>query len=488
MISSIELDHVMSSRRAVVSVLLGVLCLLPGCGSGEFDEPIIAAKGHLQLSRNDKALAELSVTDDEDAPAEYHYLKAITLDRLGRNEAALAEIARASAKAEDNPKYKGLELRFRLFARDRSSVDQLIELNRKFASTSAVALFSTYGFHAKAMLLEGEDKPEAAKYHHDRKLRTLETAFTLSREMPELHPELLNFAVLYQKPNQALKLVDELLELDKDSIQLKNKKIKVLLQLKRPDHASKLARTIYQTQRTNRKAGEAFAAVLARATETKDHDEWFDDLVERFPLNTVVMSKYSVYLTRTSRMAAAHTVLDNGIKRVRKEEDKESLAFIAITLPLEVGSPEIADIALRKYEQYLKEELLIEFFHARILFLQRRYSEAVQKMLTIVSEARHREDGSRVLATEALVWIRRILADKVLKEQMERVLGAAERQNRQIEIKIATDEQIKAAKDARDQAKKNPKTEDPKKDAVKDATKESAPSEKKVAQPKTDGS
>jgi tetratricopeptide (TPR) repeat protein len=437
---------------ALASMLLGIA----GCGNSEFEKPIQSAKEHLRLSRNDKALNELSISNDQNAPAEYHYVKAITLDRLGRNEAAMAEIARATEKADDNPKYKGLELRFRLFARDRSSVDQLIELNRKFASTSAVALFSTYGFHAKEMLLKDEKKPQAAKYHHERKLKTLETAFTLSKEMPELHPELLNFAVLYQKSDQALRLVDELLALDEDSIQLKDKKIKVLLQLKMPNEASKIARAIYKTQRTNRKAGESFAAVLAQTSGSDEHDEWFDDLIDRFPVNTVVMSKYSVYLTRTGRMAAAHTVLDNGIKRVRKEEDKESLAFIAVTLPLEVGSPEIADIALRKYEQYLKEKLLVEYFHARILFLQRRYSEAVQKMLTIVDEARKRQDGSRILATEALVWIRRILADKVLKEQMERVLGATEKQDRRFEVKVATEAQIKAAKEARaEAAKKN---------------------------------
>lgn len=434
---------------------LWLVCLavsLSGCGSDEFEKPIGAARVHLQLSRNDKALSELSVAADADAPAEYHYLKAITLDRLGRNEAANAEIARAIEKEADNPKYKGLELRFRLFARDRASVDQLIELNRKYASTSAVSLFATYGFHAKAMLLEGEQKPEAAKYHHERKLKTLETAMTLSREMPELHPDLLHFAVLYQKSDQALRLVDELLAIDAESIQLKDKKIKVLLQLKQPDEAIKIAQGIYQEQKTNKRAAESFAAVLARGSETDEHDEWYDDLADRFPRNTVVASKYSVYLTRSGRMAAAHTLLDTTIRKVRSPADKEALAFIAITLPLEVGSPEIADNALRQYRKYLTEDLLVDYFHARILFLQRRYSEAVQKMLDIVAAARDRKDGSRVLATEALVWIRRILADKVLKEQMERVLGAAEKQGRGFEIKVATEEQIKAAKEARQKA------------------------------------
>ena len=449
-----------NSALLLLSVLVATLAL-PGCGSGAYDENIKAARIHLQLSRNDKALMELGASEDSDAPAEYHYLKAITLDRLSRNEAANTEIARAIELAPDNPKYKGLELRFRLFARDRSSVDQLIELNRKFASTSAVALFATYGFHAKAMLLKDEDKPAASKYHDDRKLRTLETACTLSREMPELHPELLNFAVLYEKSDQALRLVDELLAMDKDSIQLKDKKIRVLLQLKKPDDAIPIAQGIYKEQRTNRQAGEAFAAVLGQGSLTDEHDQAFSDLMDRFPLNTVVITKYAVYLTRTGRMAAAHTLIDKGLTKIRSEEDKESLAFIAITLPLEAGSPEIADIALRKYEQHLKEELLVEFFHARILFLQRRYSESVQKMMNIVDAARLRQDGSRVLATEALVWIKKILADKVLKEQMERVLGAAEAQNRRFEVQVATEEQIKAAERDRENeqssdAKPNP--------------------------------
>lgn len=407
-----------------------------------YEEQIATARAQLQLSRDDEALDTLSQTSDTDAPPEYRYLKALTLHRLQRYEPANAEIRRAINAAPDDPKYKGLELKFRMLARERSAVDQLIELNRDYASTAAVALFAAYGFKAKAMLLQVEGNPKSAEYHQKRKQQTLDTAITMSADIPELHPELLTFALREKMPNESLALIDGLLKLDPESIPLRSKKVSVLAALKKIDQAAALAESLYHETDRNLSGAEYFASVLAQTTESDDRDTLFEDMVSRFPRSTTVVSKFAVYLTRSGRLPAAQQQIADAIDRQTDAGEREALAFVSITLPLEVNAPSVAEEYLRKNRKHLRDELLIDFFEARIMYLRKEFGDAVRKMLHIVAESKKNKSGSRVFATEALTWVRRILAEKVMTEQLDRVLEATGKSNGP-RIKIATEEQIK---------------------------------------------
>lgn len=435
---------------AATVVLIGVCSLwywLSALNRQEmFVEKIREARKHLQLSSNQAALESLSVASDTDAPPEFRYLKAVTLDRLMRYEPAHAEIRRAITAAPDDPKYKGLELKFRMLARERSAVDQLIELNRDYASTAAVALFAAYGFKAKAILLEQEGNPKAAEYHHRRKQQTLDTAITLAADIPEFHPELLTFAIREELPNESLGLIDGLLKLDQESISLRSKKVRVLVALKQIDEAARLAEVLYTETDENLQGAEYFASVLSQATENEYRDELFEKMIDRFPLSTVVVSKYAVYLTRSGRLPRAQKQLDDAIARQTDKEERESLAFVSITLPLEVNAPSVAEEYLRKHRKYLQDDLLVDFFEARILYLRKQYGESVRKMMHIVKVSKDDEGGSRMFATEALTWVRRILAEKVMANQLDEVIEATG-QSSGARVKIATKDQIKAAKE-----------------------------------------
>lgn len=407
-----------------------------------YEVKIAEARQHLQLSRDEVALETLSMTSDSDAPPEFRYLKALTLDRLQRYEPANAEIRRAIEAAPENPKYKGLELKFRMMARERSAVDQLIELNREYASTAAVALFAAYGFRAKAMLLQADGNPKSAEYHEQRKRQTFETAMTMSADIPELHPELLAFATREELAEEALRLIDGLLRLDPESISLRSRKVRVLVALKKVDVAAELAEVLYDETDRNRQGAEYLASVLAQTTENTHRDELFESLISRFPRSTVVVSKYAVYLTRSGRLPAAQKQIAEAINRQSDAGEREALAFVSITLPLEVNAPEVAEEYLRKNRRHLRDELLVDFFEARILYLRKQFGDAMRKMLHIVAESKKKEGSSRLFATEALTWVRRILAEKVMTEQFDRVVEAAGKSELP-RVKIATPEQLK---------------------------------------------
>ena len=83
----------------------------------------------------------------------------------------------------------------------------MIELNDQFAAVGPVALYATYAFQAKAVMLSAENKPKAAEVHEQRKQQTLATALTLSKDMPEFHREWVEQGLL-EVDNFAVNLLD----------------------------------------------------------------------------------------------------------------------------------------------------------------------------------------------------------------------------------------------------------------------------------------
>ena len=210
------------------------------------------------------------------------------------------------------------------------------------------------------------------------------------------------------------------------------------------DDAAALAEVLYKETDASLQGAEYFAAVLSQTTENEHRDQLFSKMIDRFPRSTLVVSKYAIYLTRSGRLPAAQKQLEDAIARQTDKEERESLAFVSITMPLEVNAPSVAEEYLRKHRKYLQDELLVDFFEARILYLRKQYGDAVRKMMHIVSESKNKEGGSRVFATEALTWVRRILAEKVMTNQLDKAIDATGRSSAP-QVKIATEEQLKEA-------------------------------------------
>gem|GEM_PF-632149 len=430
---------ILLTAAAITAIWLGVR---QAQREAAFEKLAGKARPLLQRSLNELPLDALSELDGTSAPPENRYLKAIALDRLQRHEAANAEIRLAIEDAPDNPKYKAYELKLRLFARDRDSLDQLIELNRDYASIGAVALLATYGFQAKGVLLEAENKPEAAAYHQQRKEQTLSTALTLSKEIPELYPELLQFTLRESRHEDSLRLIDELLGFDPDHLELRNEKVKLLIAVKRIDDAVRLAETLYEETGSTKQGAEYLAAILAQSSDNPRHKQRLQRLIDLYPFSTQIPSRFATYLTRTGHLAEAQELLARSMEKHSDPKDREALVFAAITLPLEVNAPDAAEETLRKYRLQLKDPLLVDYFEARILYLRKRHSEAVRRMLKIVDAGKATDGGSRQLATEALNWVRTILADKVLAEQMQLVIDASQKSadSPRVEVRVADDQ------------------------------------------------
>lgn len=415
-----------SAARIPYAVLTMIAVIVSGCGSDEaLLEKAEEARRHLQLSQDEEALSVLSSVDGTSAPPEFRYLKSLTLYRLGRTEAAGSEIALAVEAEPENPKYKGMQLLLRLMARDRDSMDQLLELNEKYAAVGAVAFFATYGFHAKADILHQANKPQSAEYHATRSRQTLDTAMTLRSSISEFHPDLFRMAMLQQRHQPALEILDGLLELDPKSSSLKTKKVKVLVLLKQSDEAARVASEIFAAGDKQEAQAEFYSSALSQANGSEERDDAFSDLLRQFGRNTTVVSKYAIYLARTNRLEEAERHLESSIKKQATAEGKEALAFVAITLPLEGKAADMAETRLRQYRPLLTDPLLIEYFEARILFLRKQHREAIRRMLKIVEMARRQGPSSHMMAKEALVWVRNILADKLVVQQMQKALEAA---------------------------------------------------------------
>ena len=414
-------------RPRFAAAVLSLIVLLPGCGGDQiWREKSAVARRHLQLSENEAALGVLSSVDETDAPPEFRYLKSITLYRLGRTEAAGSEIALAIEESPENPKFKGLQLLLRLMARQKDAVDQLLELNEKYAAVGPVAFFATYAYHAKANVLQQAAKPKASEYNRQRSRQTLATAMTLRMSMTEFHPDLFRLAMMQQRHQPALELLDGLLQIQPDSASLKMEKVKVLALLRKNDEAAEIAESLFIEDGRQQDLAEFYAAVLSQTNPSEQHDAAFLKLNRQFSRNTQIAAKYAVYLARTGRLTLAEEHLEAAVSKQRNDEDKEALAFVAITLPLEGQAADIAESRLRQYRPLLQDPLLVQYFEARILYLRRQYSEAMRRMLKIVEMSRNQGSGSRVMAKEALVWVRNILADKLVVQQMQNALDAAQ--------------------------------------------------------------
>ncbi len=215
-----------------------------------------------------------------------------------------------------------------------------------------------------------------------------------------------------------------MLKQDPESVPLRNEKIKILVRLKETDQAVRLALELHEETGRQLKGAEFVATVMTFAESTNRTDNDFRRLVNQYPRSTLISSKYAMYLARNGRLADAEEHLDESITQQKTVESREALAFVAISLPLEAELPGVAEKHLNKYRKFFADELLVTYFEARILHLRKQYPESVRKMIEVVRESRKRGGASRIMATEALVWIRNIMTTKVINAQLERVLQA----------------------------------------------------------------
>ena len=405
-----------------MSCLLATLCLLmtlSGCGGEQLSPQGVAARKALQFARPKEALDKLSEGTGDTTP-EGHYLRAFALEQLNRLDAAKAEIKLALDAAPKNPKYKGYSLRLKLFERDDTAIEPLLELHKENPSSAAVALYAVFAFQAKHVRQRADMKLRAARVQLENAQTSLKTALTLAGQIPECQRELLGMAVWFEQPDDALKLVDALLRDEPDNIEFLRDRIKVLLLAKQSVDAISSATTLYKRLERTEAAAVEFANILNRLPPSPAVLGQYDTLREHFPSNTAILLRYCWSLGKAGRSKEACAELAKAIGQQTDPRRRRTLAQSAIAIPLEAENDEIAAEQLKRFRKEIRDDQVLAFFDGQLASLRQDYALAIEKMQDVVNVYRTDSNASPELARMALGRIQRMLTEQQLAEQIRK--------------------------------------------------------------------
>jgi tetratricopeptide (TPR) repeat protein len=392
-------------RRMCVSVILG---LLAGCGSQDPPPGVALARNHLQ---HDDAQLALDSLAGLSGSADIHYLKGVALMQLDKLPAAMDEFD-AGLEISDQPRIRACRLKLRLFARDLPSAAKLIELELEHPADPVVRLACVYAYEAQAVRLAAEAKHEAAAAHRRRAATALDTALALVAEIPEFHPELLDFAVEYGQAQSALRLVRLMREQEPTDARLERREIRLMMATGDRDEAMGRAHRLHLRDVDDPAAAELYAASLATSTTRRPHDSAFRNLRKRFPGRIALIAHHARYLAANQKLTSACQMLataleSQGMSR-KADSDRWPLIQAAINLPLQAGATGLAEQQLNRYRGEIGDELLVTYYEGQLLHLQQDYDGAQQKMTEVLRGRVDRGGRRDPLVTEAVRWLQRI--------------------------------------------------------------------------------
>ena len=392
-------------RGMFVSVILG---LLAGCGSQDPPPEVALARNHLQ---HDDAQLALDSLAGLSGSADIHYLKGVALMQLDKLPAAMDEFD-AALEISDQPRIRACRLKLRLFARDLPSAAKLIELELEHPADPVVRLACVYAYEAQAVRLAAEAKHEAAAAHRRRAATALDTALALVAEIPEFHPELLDFAVEYGQAQSALRLVRLMREQEPTDARLERREIRLMMATGDRDEAMGRAHRLHLRDVDDPAAAELYAASLATSTTRRPHDSAFRNLRKRFPGRIALIAHHARYLAANQKLTSACQMLataleSQGMSR-KADSDRWPLIQAAINLPLQAGATGLAEQQLNRYRGEIGDELLVTYYEGQLLHLQQDYDGAQQKMTEVLRGRVDRGGRRDPLVTEAVRWLQRI--------------------------------------------------------------------------------
>jgi len=392
-------------RRMCVSVILG---LLAGCGSQDPPPGVALARNHLQ---HDDAQLALDSLAGLSGSADIHYLKGVALMQLDKLPAAMDEFD-AGLEISDQPRIRACRLKLRLFARDLPSAAKLIELELEHPADPVVRLACVYAYEAQAVRLAAEAKHEAAAAHRRRAATALDTALALVAEIPEFHPELLDFAVEYGQAQSALRLVRLMREQEPTDARLERREIRLMMATGDRDEAMGRAHRLHLRDVDDPAAAELYAASLATSTTRRPHDSAFRNLRKRFPGRIALIAHHARYLAANQKLTSAcqmlATALESQGMSPKADSDRWPLIQAAINLPLQAGATGLAEQQLNRYRGEIGDELLVTYYEGQLLHLQQDYDGAQQKMTEVLRGRVDRGGRRDPLVTEAVRWLQRI--------------------------------------------------------------------------------
>ncbi|MDP7278206.1 MAG: hypothetical protein QF363_22185 [Planctomycetaceae bacterium] len=389
----------------LVSLILG---LLAGCGRQGPPPELITARNHLQQANPQAAIDSL---DGLPGDAAAHYLRAVALMQLDRPDAARTEL-QAAITQDATPRRVACLLRLRLFARDLSAADELIAMELAHPSNAAVRLACVYAYEARAVRLSTEGKHASAAAHHRRAADSLSRALADAADIPEFHPELLDFAENYGLAHSGLKLVRLMQETVPHEATLDHREIRFMLSVDQIAQATRLARRLHLRSPSSGPVADLYAQAIAEAPASKSHDRSLRELRRAFPGRLTLIAHHARYLASNHRLTSAcqilSTALSSKIVAADTADKRALLVQAAIVLPLEAGAIGLAEQQLNRYRSEFSDELIVTYYEGQLLHLQEDYEGAIRKM-TAVLRARAGDAGRRdPLVTDAVRWLAKI--------------------------------------------------------------------------------
>jgi tetratricopeptide (TPR) repeat protein len=400
-------------------LLCGTIAFLSGCGGERLTPATLAARKALQFERPQNALDKLS-EGEGDQSIEGHYLRACALEQLERLTAAKAEAELAIAAAPKNPKYKGYALRLKLFDSDESAIEPLLQLHDENPSSAAVSLYAVFAFQAKHVKQRNEGKLRAARVQLENAQASLKTALSLAAEIPECQRELVEMAIWFEQPTDALKLVDALLREEPDRVELLRQRVRVLQLSKQPAETIAAAATLYKRRERTEAAAVEFANVLNRLPPSPAVMEQYDSIRAQFPANTAILLRHCWSLGKGGRIEDACQELGKAFEQQSDSRRRQMLAQSAVAIPLETSNPELAAVQLKKYRTEIGNDQMLAFFDGQLAEQRKDYTRSVEKMQEVVNAYRTDSSASSELARVALARIRQVLSERELAEQIRK--------------------------------------------------------------------
>ncbi len=392
-------------RRTIVSMVIG---LLAGCGGQVPNQHLTQARHHLQRAAPQQALQSLSgLTGTPDT----HYLRGVALMQLDKLDAAHGEF-QAATELSTQPRHRACLLKLHLFARDYSAAEKLISLELANPEDPVVRLSCVYAYEARAVRLSAESRHEASAAHRRRASNSLKTALALAGDIPEFHPELLDFAIEYGHVDPALSLVRLMRQHTPNDEHLERREIRLLMAKGDQAESIRLAHRVLLRHPDEAAAAVLYASTISTTSASKNHDSDFRRLRKRFPGNIALIAHHARYLATNHRLTSACQVLATALASDSMNRldntDRWPLIQASITLPLQAGVPGLAEQQLNRYRGQIADELVVTYYEGQLLHLQQDYDAAQQKM-TEVLKGRVGQGGKRdPLVTDAIRWLQRI--------------------------------------------------------------------------------
>lgn len=428
-----------TTGRRLLSGLLVILVLtfsITGCNRHLPTAQVEVARRHLQLNRPKLAIEALAKDDS----AEGHYLKAVALQSLGERAAAREQIDESLSISAEDVKYKGYQALLDLAANKAGSAQRLIDLYDLHSSSPAIAFFATRAFVAqnnvqgalrsfKLGLTLVDEVPEfmfQALQHAVTTEQAAEAKQLLKKlenaapQDAELLRELLNVAVKAKLAEPAEHLFQQVQKLTPEAPDLPELHVKMELLLGHPEAALAAAHKGLESAPNHTGLELLLAESLLRCDAKPERERELAALAAKHPENPDFIARHSNYLVKNQRLPEALQLLNRAIAQTKATAVRAALMNMAIRTPLDANAPGLAEQQLAMHQAKFSNPSVADYFMGRILYLKHDYAGALERFQKVVTaQGTAPSDAGRALASECLVWQRRILASQAVDERLK---------------------------------------------------------------------